>query len=264
MIRPDDASFCQDESNLSFPSMQYPDGDNDESRGEDTDTSTKYEDSSRNDASDSKTDTEYDDESSFSELSYDGIEFDFGYATYKAARCVCTVREDSVLVEVPEHIWRELKNRSYAETQQGKGLTSGLRQRLKPSHSQTSQMIARALPWPGEKAKSLQDSHHDMTDARTTAPTMPRRRESLSTASTRDKDTTQPLTVKTHEQATSGQTMISHRIPLELQRVFLQSQGGHSVEVPPTNLPAFQEYRCRVTARQSETQRRISIQKVEL
>jgi hypothetical protein len=228
-LRPDDdSSFCHDERNLSFPRLQYSDGgsDDDDSRSEVTDTSTRYEDSSSDEANESSTGTECEDDSSFSELSYDGIEFDFGYAAYKAAKPACTARAVAVHVELPDHIWREMEHRTSSQTEQEYGHASELRHRQKASLSQASQLHFRVLPWPREKGNSLQDSRHDLTDTRTNAPSMPRRRESLSAASTLDDDQT-------------GRS----RIPQELQRVFLQSQAGLNVEVPPTNITAFQEFR---------------------
>jgi hypothetical protein len=241
-LRPDDASFCQYETNLSCPRLQHSDSDNDESRGEVTDTSTKYEDSSSNDAGESQTDSEYDDESSFSELSYDGIEFDFGYASYKAAKCVRTARTNSVVVEVPDHILKEMANRQSDKTDQEDGRASELRQLLRPRRSQTSPTVIQVLPWPEEKVKTLQGSYHTLSDTRTTAPTMPRRRESLSTASSLDEDESEPLAVPLQEPTVFYLTSPPPRIPLELQRVFLESQAGlHAEASPSTNLTAFQE-----------------------
>jgi hypothetical protein len=154
------------------------------------------------------------------------------------------------LVEVPDHIWREMENRPSTGTEQENAHASELRQRQKSSHSQPSPMLVRLHPWPREKVSSLHHSPHDLTDIRTTAPTMPRRRESLSTASTLDDDMTTVL----NERPASGQSRPPPRIPLELQQVFLQSQAGLKVEVPPTNFTVFQEHRCRETARQGDEQ----------
>jgi hypothetical protein len=246
----DDSSFCHDERNLSYPRLQYSDGvsDDDISRSEVTNTSTRYEDSSGDEANESSTGTECEDDSSFSELSYDGIEFDFGYAAHKAAKPACTARADAVHVEVPDHIWREMDHRTSSQTELQNGHTSELRHRHKASLSQASRMLIRVLPWPRENVNSLQDSHRDLADTRTNAPSMPRRRDSLSAASTLDD------ALILHEHTPSGQTRSPPRIPLELQRVFLQSQAGLNVEVLPTNFTAFQEFRCWETARHGDEQ----------
>jgi hypothetical protein len=156
---------------------------------------------------DADEDDDMDDESSFSELSYDGVAFDFGYSTRRrAARTglppiISYHRNRTVAVEIPDSIRQEMDRRALeSELEHNKRREYEQRipqalqeiflrsQRGEPvDHPPPSGVAFKVFPWPNARAaatESQPDPSKGAGDMHTCGPTQPRRRESFSAAST--------------------------------------------------------------------------------
>jgi hypothetical protein len=222
-------------------------------------------------------DDEMDDESSFSELSYDGVAFDFGYGRRRLAAGLSPVgshhRHRIVVIEIPDYVRQEMDRRAlegeleHSRRADEQRIPEALQevflrsQRGEPvDHPPPSGLAFKVFPWPHARAPATAESQPSPSkgspvaagDGHTCAPTQPRRRGSLSAASTiKDDDGSleaekvplvldrwRPLARKYYDPGHHHRHAqhVHHqrpRIPLELQDVFVKAQQGHDVDAPP-------------------------------
>jgi hypothetical protein len=239
-------------------------------------------------------DDEMDDESSFSELSYDGVAFDFGYGRRRLSVRTGLPpigshhRHRTIVVEIPDHVRQEMDRRALESELEHKRSSEQripealqevfLRsQRGEPvDHPPPSGVAFKVFSWPHARAPETAESQPCPSkgtpvgagDGHTCAPTQPRRRGSLSAASTiKDDDGSleaekvplvldrwRPLARKYydpgHRHHHRHAQHVHHqrpRIPLELQDVFIKAQQGHDVDAPPIRgigFKIFDNTRC--------------------
>jgi hypothetical protein len=227
-------------------------------------------------------DDEMDDESSFSELSYDGVAFDFGYGRRRLAAGLSPVgshhRHRIIVIEIPYNVRQEMDRRAlegeleHCRRADEQRIPEALQevflrsQRGEPvDHPPPSGLAFKVFSWPHARAPTTAESQPSPSkgapvaagDVHTCAPTQPRRRGSLSAASTIKDDEDEdddddglkaekaplvldrwrPLVRKYYDPGHHHHRHRAHdhrpRIPLELQDVFVKAQQGHDVDAPP-------------------------------